>query len=159
LRRDEMKKLLILFSAILLIICFAVYANENTEAKNPRSTNMKIRILIDDVVLTATIYDNPTARDFIALLPLTLKLEDYAGTEKISQIPRKLSLKDAPSGADPSAGDITYYAPWGNLAIFYKDFQYSSGLIILGKIDSGANIFEKWKDSKIAKIERINVDK
>jgi hypothetical protein len=120
---------------------------------------MKIRILIDDVVLTATIYDNPTARDFIALLPLTLKLEDYAGTEKISQIPRKLSVKDAPSGADPSAGDITYYAPWGNLAIFYKDFQYSSGLIVLGKIDSGINIFEKWKDSKIAKIDRINMDK
>ena len=34
-------------------------------------------------------------------------------------------------------GDITYYAPWGNLAIFYKDFGYSRGLVILGKIDSG----------------------
>lgn len=29
-----------------------------------------------------------------------------------------------------------YYAPWGNLAIFYKDFGYASGLVILGKIDS-----------------------
>jgi hypothetical protein len=32
-------------------------------------------------------------------------------------------------------GDIAYYAPWGNLAIFHKDFGYSDGLIILGKID------------------------
>jgi hypothetical protein len=32
---------------------------------------------------------------------------------------------------------ITYYAPWGNLAIYYRDFGYSSGLVILGKIDSG----------------------
>jgi Cyclophilin-like family len=34
-------------------------------------------------------------------------------------------------------GDIAYYAPWGNLAIFYKDFGYSRGLIGLGRIDSG----------------------
>lgn len=24
---------------------------------------------------------------------------------------------------------ITYYAPWGNLAIFYRDFGYSAGLV------------------------------
>jgi hypothetical protein len=35
----------------------------------------------------------------------------------------------------PAAGDITYYAPWGTLAIFRKDFRYSDGLIKLGKID------------------------
>jgi hypothetical protein len=34
-------------------------------------------------------------------------------------------------------GDIAYYAPCGNLAIFYKDFGYSSELIGLGRIDSG----------------------
>ena len=34
-------------------------------------------------------------------------------------------------------GDIAYYSPWGNLAIFYKDFGYSEGLVRLGRIDSG----------------------
>lgn len=34
-------------------------------------------------------------------------------------------------------GDITYYAPWGNLAIFYRDFGYASRLVVLGKLDSG----------------------
>lgn len=62
---------------------------------------------------------------------------NYAATEKISYLPRKLSTAGAPAGSDPSAGDITYYAPWGNLAIFYKDFGYSRGLIQLGRIDSG----------------------
>ena len=37
----------------------------------------------------------------------------------------------------PSIGDIAYYAPWGNLAIFYRDFPYSPGLIKLGVIDTG----------------------
>jgi hypothetical protein len=77
-------------------------------------------------------YDNPTSRDFLTLLPLPLTLEDYARTEKISYLSRKLSTEDAPSGSDPSVGDFTYYSPWSNLAIFYKDFGYSSGLIILG---------------------------
>ena len=58
------------------------------------------------------------ARDFISLLPLTLTLEDYAKTEKISDLPRTLTKERAPAGSDPSVGDITYYSPWGNLAIF-----------------------------------------
>lgn len=96
---------------------------------------MKIRIIIADQEMTATLNDSQTAKDFIAQLPLTISLEDYAGTEKIYYLPERLSTEDAPAGSDPSVGDITYYAPWGNLAIFYRDFGSSSGLIILGKID------------------------
>jgi hypothetical protein len=71
------------------------------------------------------------------MLPLTLTLEDYSQTEKISNLPKKLTREGAPTGADPSVGDIAYYAPWGNLAVFYKDFTYSEGLILLGKLDGG----------------------
>jgi hypothetical protein len=98
---------------------------------------MRIRITLKDAVVTATLVDSQTTQDFISFLPLTLTLEDYAGTEKISDLPRRLSTEGAPPGSDPSAGDIAYYAPWGNLAMFYRDFGYSSGLVILGKIDSG----------------------
>jgi hypothetical protein len=69
---------------------------------------------------------------------MTLTLDDYAATEKISQLPRRLSTVGAPAGINPSVGDITYYAPWENLAIFYRDFRYASGLIKLGRIDAGA---------------------
>ncbi len=107
------------------------------------SEQFKIKILIGDTILTATLYDNPTTRDFISLLPLDLTLEDYAGTEKISYLPKKLLTDDAPSGFDPSVGDITYYAPWGNLAIFYKNYGYANGLIKLGKIEEGIEEFNK----------------
>jgi len=56
--------------------------------------------------LTATLDDNETARDFAAMLPLTLTLEDYASTEKISYLPRKLSTTGAPAGTAASAGDV-----------------------------------------------------
>ena len=45
----------------------------------------------------------------------------------------------APAGIAPEIGDITYYAPWGNLALFYRDFGYSSGLIRLGRFDAGVD--------------------
>ena len=98
---------------------------------------MKIRLTINGMPNTATLIDSPTTRDFIALLPMTLKLDDYAATEKIAYLPKKLTIQGAPAGIDPAVGDITYYAPWGNLAIFYRDFGYSKGLIKLGRFDTG----------------------
>jgi len=103
---------------------------------------MKIRLTVDGHLLSATLVDSPTARDFLSLLPLTLVLEDYASTEKIAYLPRELSKEGAPAGVDPAVGDITYYAPWGNLALCYRDFGYAKGLIKLGSIDKGADLFK-----------------
>ena len=100
-------------------------------------STMKIRMDVEGTAITATLVDNETSRDFVSLLPLTLTLEDYAETEKISDLPTRLSTEGAPAGSDASVGDITYYAPWGNLAIFYKDSGYARGLVQLGRIDSG----------------------
>jgi len=71
---------------------------------------------------------------------MTITLEDYASTEKIAYMPRKLSTAGAPDGVDPAVGDIAYYAPWGNVAIFYRDAGYAKGLIKLGSLDSGIEI-------------------
>lgn len=72
---------------------------------------LKIRITVNGNTVFATLADNPTARDFYSLLPLTLNLDDYAATEKVSYLPRKLSNDKAPAGIDPAIGDIAYYAP------------------------------------------------
>ena len=119
---------------------------------------MKIRMNVGGQTITATLDDNETARDFVSLFPMTLTLEDYASTEKISYLPRRLSTKEAPPGCDPAVGDITYYAPWGNLALFYRDFGYSSGLIKLGSFDSGAEVLERPGPLKVT-IESMRGDK
>jgi hypothetical protein len=136
------KKLTVILAGIFISVFSIVTISEAQTMKSgkERADSMKIRLKVGDTVLTATLIDSATTRDFISLLPLTLTLKDYAGTEKISDLPKRLSTEDAPSGSDPSVGDITYYAPWGNLAIFYRDFGYSSGLVILGKIDSGIEV-------------------
>ncbi|WP_043753493.1 cyclophilin-like fold protein [Methylobacterium nodulans] len=93
-----------------------------------------VRILLAGESVTATLEDGEAARAFKALLPLTLSLTDYNATEKISDLPKRLPTQGAPAGFDPEPGDLAYYAPWGNLAVFYKDFGYSRGLVRLGKL-------------------------
>jgi hypothetical protein len=118
--------------------------------------DVKVKLTFNNEVAIVNMYDNPTSRDFLSQLPLTITLEDYSGTEKISYLSKKLSTEEAPSGSDPSVGDFAYYAPWGNLAIYYKDFGYSNGLILLGKIESGLENLEKMKDNFTVKIEIVD---
>ena len=121
--------------ALLLMATSAVAATD--EVSHSRRETMKIRMTMAGKIITASLEESDSARDFFAMLPLTLPLEDYAETEKIAYLPRKLTTQTAPEGIDPQVGDIAYYAPWGNLAIYYRDFGYSSGLIRLGRITSG----------------------
>ncbi len=124
-----------LFTIIVSALCVITTAQNTVEAN--KGSTMKLRIKVGTEVLIATMLDTETSRDFVSMLPLALHMKDYSGTEKISDLPRKMSTKDAPEGYDPSVGDITYYSPWGNLAIFYRDFGYAKGLIKLGSIDGG----------------------
>lgn len=80
------------------------------------------------MALSASLDDTLAGRDFAALLPLELSLSDYHATEKIADLPRKLVITDAPASYTPRTRDITYYGPWGNLAIGYKPFRSSRGL-------------------------------
>ncbi|EHH1172689.1 hypothetical protein J7H90_003143 [Vibrio parahaemolyticus] len=110
---------------------------------------MKIRFVFDDRNVTATLNDSPSVQDFISQLPLTVELEDYANIEKIAYLPSKLTKEGAPAGVSSKAGDISYYAPWGNLVVFYKNFGYASGLINLGKIDGDVSRFISGDSMKV----------
>ncbi len=128
-------------------------AAEEPAAEVSEVQSTKIMMIVNGEEIIATMYDNPTSRDFLSRLPLTLNFEDYNKTEKISYLPSTLTTEEAPDGFDPSVGDLTLYAPWGNLAIFYNDFTYSSGLILLGHIDSGIEIFRSMNGDFTVTIE------
>ncbi len=108
-----------------------------------KESSMKIRLIVGEQVATATLYDNATARDFASLLPLTLTMADYDTIERVSDLPRKLSTQGAPDGMAPVAGELTHYAPWGNLALFIKPRSYSRSLLPLGKVVEGLPILEQ----------------
>ena len=123
--------------------------NESMTMPIAKKSEVKIRIIIADTALTATLENTQAARDFVTLLPLDFTLADYNGTEKIADLPAKLSHKDAPEGYPPKVGDIAYFAPWGNLAFFYHDFGYSRGLIRLGQIDGSVDALMGDSDIKV----------
>jgi len=101
---------------------------------------MKLKITRGDKVVTAILYENPTTRDFIAQLPLTVDMEDFAGKEKIFYPPKKVSTTERKAVSDPKIGDINVYAPWGNIAIFYGSYSGSRDLIRIGRITEGIDV-------------------
>lgn len=90
----------------------------------------------DGHTMTATLYDNPAARDFHSMLPLDLTIQDFSNNEKIAYLPRKLSEDGSGPFGNERPYDLCYYIPWGNLAMFYADYRHP-GLIRLGRFDEG----------------------
>ncbi|EJT06770.1 cyclophilin-like fold protein [Rhizobium sp. CCGE 510] len=108
----------------------------NDPAKQEPS-KVKISMTFNGQTMIATLYDNASARDFASLLPLELKIEDYSTNEKIANLPRKLTEAGSGPFQNERPGDLCYFAPWGNLALFHGGYRYSSGLIRLGRFDDG----------------------
>lgn len=112
-----------------------------------------VRLIFPGGEIRATVHPTPTGDDFLALLPLTLTFRDYAGAEKIADPPRRLTTRGAPSASTPVAGDLAYYAPWGNLAFFYRDGGHSPGLIIVGAMTSGVEQMAALRSDFVMTIE------
>lgn len=117
-----------IISLLLIIFMGRVSAGEKT---------VKIQFNYNNKTVIGSLENNPASQEFLAMLPLTVKLEDYGSVEKIALLPGKLNKTNTMAAITPVAGDIAYYIPWGNLAIFRQDFRYSPGLVRLGQIEEG----------------------
>src|SRR3712207_8350684 len=51
----------------------------------------RVRFSVGDAELIVRTADNPTSRDFVSLLPLTLDFRDFNAMEKIGDLPRRRS--------------------------------------------------------------------
>ena len=104
-------------------------------AQNDTGGKTMIKMTFAGNEIYGEILNTRSGKEFLSQLPATLKFEDYNSTEKISYLPTKLSGQGEPEGFTPKRGDISYYMPWGNLAIFYRDFRYSRSLIKIGTLN------------------------
>lgn len=102
---------------------------------------MRVRIEADTQVIVFRLNDSPAAQSFYEQLPLSIWVEDYAGSEKIFYPPEELDARNTPMAEGP-AGTLAYYEPWGNVAIFYGECGGASGLYALGEAVSGAEQIE-----------------
>ena len=99
---------------------------------------MKLNLKVGESVFTATMYENKSVKDFTTMLPITLMLGDYNREERSSRLPKSLSVNETEDGMNISAGEISYYTPFRNLCIFYKDSGLSFCQVPLGKIEETA---------------------
>ena len=118
--------------------------------------NGKIKLTVNGNEIFVNLEDNQASREFLEMLPLTLTFEDFNSTEKIATLPDELSTEGLPSGYTPEVGDFSYYAPWGNISVFYKNFRYSNSLYKLGTIESGTEILGNTNGNFEVTIERVN---
>jgi hypothetical protein len=170
----KMKNFLCLSSILVTSLGLAACSNNNSSAadrdhntsnplnqapeqpKEDRISDTRIKLTFNDKEVLVRMYDNPASKDFLTQLPLTITFEDYIGKEKISILQKRLSMDDVQAEDLSKKGDFAYYAPWGNVAIFYKGFEDATNdLIILGQIESGKENFENVDGDFTGRIEKV----
>jgi hypothetical protein len=135
---DEMHRLGINIAGIDEIA--EMSGNARIEKNEPNASRshkaMQISVKANGNTTIVELSNSPAARDLIAQLPLSITVENYSNNEKIFYPPQKLNTNDTPR-ADAQAGTLAYYAPWGNVVMFFGSFGSAAGLYELGHAVSG----------------------
>ena len=101
-------------------------------------TAMQISVKANGNTTVFELNNSPAARNLYAQLPLSIKVENYSNNEKIFYPPQKLNTNDTPKADGGHAGILAYYAPWGDVVMFYGRFSSAAGLYELGYTISGS---------------------
>lgn len=98
---------------------------------------MQISVTSNGTTITYALNESQAAKDLYAQLPLEIDVEDYGGKEKIYYPPNKLGTSNTPLVKSAHPGTLAYYAPWGDVVMFYDSFGSASGLYELGEAVKG----------------------
>ena len=153
-RRNCQKRMLILVLALTMSLSYSACRADNrmpgsassklpTDLSTKQASSMKIIIKFGDKGVTARLIDNPTTRDFVSLLPLTLTMNDLFGREKFARLPRAIS-EEGERTKTYEVGDIIYWSPGPDVAIYYRHDEQEipdPGIIAIGSIDAGVEAF------------------
>jgi len=118
--------------ATTIFLAFAI----NASVMADQEKSMNIRVQANGKTILFQLNDSTAAKELYAQLPLVSTVEDYGDKEKIFYPPKKLNTKNTPL-ANSENGSLAYYAPWGDVVMFYQDFGTAAGLYALGHAISG----------------------
>ncbi|MET7335343.1 cyclophilin-like fold protein [Nonomuraea sp. NPDC005650] len=139
-------------------------AETSSRAQGVGSTNDNLRTLsgsriavrIGDKAFTIQLYNNPTAKDLVSQLPLTLTADDYPGyDEKVVRVQNPLSMEGAPDGDEPAIPEVGYYEPGQWIALYYGPIGYWPGKVPLGRIDASVEELRAIPDGASVTIEVV----
>ncbi|AKB49489.1 Conserved domain protein precursor [Methanosarcina barkeri str. Wiesmoor] len=135
---DEMHRLGICITGINEIanMSGSMQIEKNELSQEEEETKMRISIQASGETTIYELNDGKAAKELYEQLPLTIDVEDYSNNEKIFYPPKKLDTTNTPM-ANAQFGTLAYYAPWGDVVMFYDRFGSAGGLYELGNVISG----------------------
>lgn len=103
---------------------------------------MKIRVSDHNYQIDFDLNNSDAAQSLDQQLPLTVEVKNYSNDEKIFYPKNKLTTANTPE-TDAKPGDLAYFAPWGDVVMFYQSFAAYPGLFILGKASCNQDKIER----------------
>lgn len=107
-----------------------------TETEEENVETSQISVTCGDMQVVYALNDSPAAQGLLSQLPLTVEVEDFSTNEKVFYPPQELDTSDTPLAVG-GAGTLAYYAPWGDVVLFYDSFSANGSLYELGEAVSG----------------------
>ena len=83
----------------------------------------QISVQFGDHVIIYELNESLAADSLYEQLPLTVESEDFSTNEKIFYPLQELNTDEAVL-AEGGSGVLAYYAPWGDVVMFYGDFNF-----------------------------------
>lgn len=122
-----------------------------TPAPTPQPTPVpekhRLQVTVNGQNFYGEIYNNETARAFVAMLPMSLNMQELNGNEKYHYFDRALPTNASrPEGIH--TGDLMLY---GNncLVLFYKDFTTSYSYTPLGRLENPTGLAQALGDGSV----------
>lgn len=103
----------------------------------------RIKISSEKCSATFQLYDTQAADELYGQLPLTLDVENFADAQWMFYPPKKLNVTDAEVYHEGKKGELSYYAPWGDVFMLYEDFHSGDEMHRLGVCLTGMEEIEK----------------
>ena len=143
---------------LILSFCCILSSVAYAEERDSLSTEniMKIQATSGENHAVIVMENNATAKDFLSILPVTVKFEEIHSREKYGDIDRHLEEKDA-RVKTYEVGEFVYWDKGPGVAVFYRqgNNEISDGIIRIGHIESGMELFEAPHDIEV-RFELIN---
>lgn len=123
-------------TGIALAICLSLapdngFASEK-EGHGLSLSHMQVIIRSQGQTAVFQLYDTIAAQEFYDQLPLELDLTNFRDAQWMFYPPRKLQVTDREAYHDGKKGELSYYEPWGDVFMLYKDFHAGDEMHRLG---------------------------
>jgi len=128
-----MKRILAFCVSGFMLFALVVMANTNENVMHGLDlSNRQVKITSQGQTAIFRLYDTAAAKGFYEQLPLELELTNFRNAQWMFYPPERLGVTEREAYHDGKKGELSYYAPWGDVFMLYQDFYAGDEMHRLG---------------------------